>query len=151
MYEAIRDEKLRLVGGDGVERAVTRPEDVNLGSDTVRLGRQLAAEPTPSGGGDSAIAMVSGTLGPPATTGPDSAADATIRDVQVGFTITTSLTERTKRDAMWSLFNQLARQVDDGKAQHVQLTIKATVPKPEGESLADKAREAGASPSTTEL
>jgi hypothetical protein len=82
---------------------------------------------------------------------PGTTTEISERDVQVGFTITTSLTERSKRDAMWSLFDQLASQVDEGKVQHIQLTIKATVPKPDGESLAGKAREAGGNPSTTEL
>jgi hypothetical protein len=117
----------------------------------VRIIRSVPVEATPPGTVEhSASAAVTGTATLAGSAGPGTT-EISEHDVQEGYTITTSLSEPTKRDAMWALFDKLASQVDDGKVQHIQLTVKATVPKHDGESLADKARGAGANPFTTEL
>src|SRR5207248_1043559 len=48
IFEAVKDGKVRVVGDDGTERAVTRPGDIAVGSAALRLEQSRVGRPTES-------------------------------------------------------------------------------------------------------
>ena len=43
---------------------------------------------------------------------------------ELAFSLMTSLTDETKREAVWQLLRSLTNTVDEGKVSHVQLMVK---------------------------
>ena len=72
-------------------------------------------------------------------------------EVQVGLTVTTSLKDDGRRNAVWKILNELATRVDDKDVSHIQLVVKVVLPGPKTQALIDQSREAGGSVNTTPL
>ena len=49
IFQAVQAGDLRLVGADGLDRAVTRPGDIGVGQSSLRLAKPETREPSTSG------------------------------------------------------------------------------------------------------
>jgi hypothetical protein len=141
IYEAISAGKLRLVGDDGSERIVTSPAEIGLGSASIRLAgpAEPVSPPGPTPGPEPAVPPESGSYPQPTP------------EVQLGVTVASSLTDPSRRSAVFGLLNDLAIAIDDGEVSHVQMTIKAVVPEGKVARLKTRAEAAGGSANTTSL
>ena len=147
IFEAIKAGSVSLVGNDGTVRAVQRPSDIAVGSPSLHL-----AKPKFDGSSKDAEG------GTPTETEKRRASDkgtddtaAPAADVQLGLTITTSLTDDERRNAVWKILNELAMRVDDKDASHIQLVVKVVVPSSKTETLIEQSKKAGATVNTTAL
>lgn len=153
-FEAVRAGKLRVVGDDGTERAVTRPGDIAVGSSALRLDRPRVAEAV-GGGGSGTVEPGGGRVYPgprreehavgekPAPTGP-------IREVQVSFSVSTGLRQEDRRHAVWKLLDGLAVRVDEG-ASHIQAVVKVVLSEGYVEEFKKLAAQAGVTVSVTPM
>lgn len=149
IFEAVKDGKLRVVGDDSAERAVTRPAEIAVGSAALRLARPgMIAEP---GAGSGAITGPHPVTRPeeylakprPAPTGP-------VKEVQLAFSLNAGLREQDRRNAVWQLLSALAQRVDE-EASHIQVIVKVVLPEAAADSLKRLAEGAGVSVSVTPL
>ena len=145
IVEAINVGHLRLVGNDDTERAVARPSDIGIGSPSLRLAKPKAAETqddgsTSSPDGDEVVVSDGKN---------DDGRKSREVEVQLAFILNSSLAESTRRDAIWKVLSDLANRVDDQYASRMQLVVKVVLPQSDAEALTERAKEAGASPSST--
>ena len=132
IFEAIQSGTLRLVGADGLKRDVTRPGDIGVGQSGLRLAK-------------------------PSTSVEDQQGEAKEDEHEergereVTFSLMTSLTDDTKREAVWPLLRTLAYAVDDGTASYVQLMVKVVVDSTVADKIDKEGRAAGTSPTVKEL
>lgn len=141
IYDAIQGGHLQLVGEDGVERVVTNPGEIALGSASVRLAKPVEPGPPPGP-----------TPGPKEPGHPEPAPyPPPSREVQLGVTVASSLTDPSRRSAVFGLLSDLATAVDDGEVSYVQMTIRAVVPESKAARLKTRAEAAGGSGNTTPL
>ena len=64
-------------------------------------------------------------------------------DAQLTLSITASLSDQSKRAAVWQVLNDLAAGIDDGEASHIQLSVKVTSAKTWAKEMKDKGERAG--------
>lgn len=169
IFGAVQEGKLRVVGDDDKDRAVTKATDIAVGSSSLKLAlpepmekpeETAAAGDEPKGSldlfggpvGAAAVAKLGGgdskKKAPVADPGP-AAGPAT--EVQVAFTVNTSLREDEKRQAMYYLMFAVAEQADES-ASHLQVTVKIVLPEGEGvEELKKLATAAGTIANVTKL
>jgi len=147
IFEAVQTGRLRLVGPDSAERVVSRPGEIAVGSPSLHLALPVQAPVGPAGPTTAPAAAPSPTATPSPTQPPASESS----EVQVGFTLNTSLAEDARRDAVFKVLNELLEQVDGVNASHVQLVVKVVLRESEASTLIDRAREAGGSPSSTPI
>ena len=158
IFEALQARTLRLVGADGLDRAVGRPGDIGVGQSSLRLakpedgpsknanagqatsGSDLFGGSEGSGGGTGKTGSGSGTL----------PSDATVAagEQELAFTLMTSLTDDTKRESVRLLLRNLANAIDEGVASYAQLSVKVIVDSSIADSIADDVRATGANPTT---
>lgn len=158
IYHAVREGRLRLVGADGEERAVTGPDQVGLGQ------RDLYLRPPRSEGSDeeegegtsgTATAgagqhggATTGTMRPePGGSGAESTVDAgkhtgPTKEVQISFTLTKNLADPDTRGRAYDLLGTLA-DAADRKASYIQTTVRAVVTPEAADSLEEAAEELG--------
>jgi hypothetical protein len=144
IFEAVSDGKLRLVGEDGTERAVTRPGEIGVGQPSLRLTRPVEV-PAPSDGGSTPQGEQPRPLQPTEAKYPSSP------DVQLKVSINTNLDDAGRRNAVYMLLTDLATAVDDGDASHCQLAVSVVVPEKKAEGLTTRTQAAGGSASSTKL
>jgi hypothetical protein len=144
VFEAVQTDRLRLVGPDGTERVVSRPGEIAVGSPSLRLALPVQS---PVGPPTAPTAAPSPTAAPT----PTQPSVNESSEVQVGFTLNTSLADDVRRDAVFKVLNELLEQVDGISASHVQLVVKVVLRESEAGALIDRAREAGGSPSSTPI
>ena len=150
IFGAVQEGKLRVVGDDEKDRAVTKPTDIAVGSSSLKLALptplETPEEQAPTVAGGTAVVKVGGgdgkKKGP--VVGARPAAPAA-KEVQVAFSVNTSLREDEKRQAMWELMYAVAQHVDND-ASHLQVTVKVVMP--EGEGL-DEIKKLAAAAGTT--
>jgi Protein of unknown function (DUF499) len=143
IFEAVSANKLRLVGADGLERAVTRPGDVGVGLSSLRLAAPQSLPETIDSPQTSQVGA-SGHEEQPHS-GPHPAKPP--QEVEVAFTLMTGLTDDAKHWAVYQLLDELSRCVDkDGS--YFQATIRVILGTEGAERIANLAREAGSDPTT---
>ncbi len=146
MFEAILAGDLRIVGAkDGADREVTAAGDIQfvpslylalpnpahppqgqVGEDRDTFSGEIIATPAVADGGTTVI--------PPPSAEPDA---------QVTLSLTASLTDAIRRQAVWRALDELARGVDDGIASHIQISVKATGPRDWANIVSQKGEDAG--------
>ena len=169
IFGAVQEGNLRLIGDDNKDRVVTKPSDIAVGSSSLKLARPgvadvsdtaAAGDNTIAGAGPGGAGGVTRTRGAegkkkaPETGGGVTATPT--KEVQVSFSVNTSLREAEKRQAMYDLMYSVADRVDNDEsylqASHLQVTVKIVVPEGEGlEELKKLATAAGAVASVTEI
>ena len=150
VFEAVTLGNIRLMGNDGLERAVQRPSDIAVGSSSIHLEKPVPAE----GSVDTPIdATGEGKDETDSfTQGKNSDKSESLEtEVQLGLAITTSLSDDARRNAVWKILNELATLVDDKEVSHIQLGVKIVLPSPKTEKLIEQSKEAGASVNKTPL
>jgi hypothetical protein len=162
IFEAVKEGKLRVVGDDDGDRAITKASDIAVGSSSLKLARPKTAEKpeekaaesseaAAAGNGDAVGAKVSGAgekTKPGAAGGPT---PAPAKEVQLSFSLNASLREEEKRQALWELMTAVAVRVDED-VSHLQVTVKLVLPEGEGlDELKKLATAAGTTASTTPL
>lgn len=145
IFEAVSAGQLRLVGDDDTEREITRSSDIGVGSPSLRLAGPKVAESH----SDELKTYQDSEQGGQDDEERGSGRQTDGDQVQLAFTINSSLTDSTRRDAIWKMLHDLATRVDDQYATHIQLVVKVVLPKSESEPLTERAKEAGGSPSST--
>jgi hypothetical protein len=156
IFEAIQMGQLRLVGEDGLERAVTRPSDIGVGAASLRLAKPVEETEDPAGGsqagtGDGAGPSTGTGTGAKGETGTADGTRDAAAEVQVSVTIRGSLTDPDRRNAVWQLLDMLARYTDVEGVSHIEAVVKIVLPKRVAENLTECASQAGASSTITEL
>jgi len=162
IFQAISAGSLRLVGADDLDRAVTRAADIGVGQSGLRLAKPKTAEP-PTGGNGAAGAggTATGTSGGDTgtSTGTTAGGAATgagstgpqVSEQELTFSLMTSLTDEAKREAVRQLLRDLTNAVDEGKVSYAQLMLKVIVDTSVVGTIADEAREAGATPTVRDV
>ena len=158
IFQALQAGDLRLVGADGLDRAVTRPGDIGVGQSSLRLAKPETSEPSSSGtvgqgGGDAGLfggARGSGvygagsgsasTAGTQGSAGGVGVADEATGEQELAFTLMTSLTDETKRENVRLLLRNLANAIDEGKASYAQLMVKIIVESSVADLMAEDVR-----------
>jgi len=167
IFQAIQAGNLRLVGADGLDRAVTRPGDIGVGQSSLRLAKPSAAGTVVQDAGSTDLFGGAGGSGGPGTYGAGSesgsmtgtqesgggvgVADAAAGEQELAFTLMTSLTDETKRDSVRLLLRNLANAIDEGKASYAQLMMKIIVDSSVADGLAEHVRMSGASPTVKDV
>lgn len=142
IFSALQQRSLRLIGADGVDRAVAHAGEIAVGSPGLRLAKPLTAEPEePTETGEVPVEEGAGIDG-----GDIGAAS----DVTLGFTVRTSLTDSERRDRVWRLFDAVARALDED-AHHLEAAVNLTLPQNHAEDIEKRATDAGANPQITDL
>lgn len=155
IFEAVRSGQLRLVGPDGLDCALGRPADIAVGSSTMSLARPLdsSAQPGPSsqGGGETVTTTTTSrtqSAGSTKRAKPDPAAP--VSEVQVKFTINTSLSDKDRRQAVFYAAFCLQEKVDT-VASHVQMVVNVVLPEDDATELIDHVKRAGVTPTITKM
>ena len=170
IFQALQAGNLRLVGADGLDRAVTRPGEIGVGQSSLRLAKPKTGDTAAGGtGGDSEANAGSGGSGSGesgtsssgggggSTTGthePGSGAggaDAAPGEQELAFTLMTSLTDDTKRDSVRLLLRNLANAIDEGKASYAQLMVKIIVDASIADGIAEDIRSTGTTPAVRKV
>jgi len=156
IYEAVSAGKLRLVGADGGERAVTRASEIGVGQASLRLARPLPVSPVANdgatGGGEGIGSQPTGGNGTntngedPGTPHPQPETEQ-----EIAFSLMTSLGDATKSQSLYHLLIALADRVDEGAATYGEFMVKVRVNSASSEALAHLARAAGAVPSVRDV
>lgn len=139
IFEAVGEGDLRIVGAkDGEDREVTAAGDIQfIPSLHLATPKPVKPSPVPSDGestvGDEAAQKPGGGGGTPISK------PSVQPDAQVSLSLTASLSDATKRQAVWRALDELARGIDDGVASYLQISLKATGPR----SWADKLKQQG--------
>jgi Protein of unknown function (DUF499) len=161
IFEALQAVKLRLVGADGLDRAVGRPGDIGVGQSSLRLAKPQAAASAgdhagQGAGGADLFGGSGGSGGGASKTGPGPGtqqddAEAEMGEQEVAFTLMTSLTDDTKRESVRRLLRSLANAIDDGAASYAQLSVKVVVDSTVADGIAGDVRATGANPTTKKV
>jgi Protein of unknown function (DUF499) len=157
IFEAVSGAQLRLVGADDLDRAVTRPNDIAIGSSGLRL-----APPKPVGGSDDSGTIDSGNesledLTPvksqvaserqPAGSS-DSSKKPSLLEREIAFTLMTSMSEPGTRDAVRRLLLDLSNAADEGHISWAQIQVKVVVAEGVVATIEQDVRDSGSSPSS---
>lgn len=159
IFQAVSRGSLRLIDDQGQARALTQPGDIAVGSTSLRLVRPWseAERPNaddalrPSDDDDSTLFGGSGrseiltTSGGKSESRPDEQGKA---EVQLGFTLSSSLSDRDQRNYVWDLVRRVAERIDED-ASHISIVVKVVLPGDEASPISDAARKAGARPTVT--
>jgi len=160
VYDAVSGGLLRLTGVDGVDRAVTRPGDIAVGSSGLRLAPPKSVEPLPVDPppGPTSAANPSATPVPttadrpavthPVPTHPTPVAPAQPQEREIAFSLMTSMSDPTTQDAVRRLLLDLSNAADDGKISWAQIQIKVVVADELGDSIERGVRDTGTNPSS---
>ena len=165
IFEAVAGGQLRLVGADDLDRTVTRPGDIAIGSSGLRL-----APPKSTGGLDSDAAAVgvrdgddsietwgtapidsaSGSTNPTrdAPGGATTQRSPELKEREIAFSLMTSMSEPTTRDAVRRLLLDLSNAADDGSISWAQLQVKVVVAEEAAAQVEQDVRDTGTNPST---
>jgi hypothetical protein len=149
IFEAVREGKLRVVGDDGADRAVTRSGDIGVGSSALRLEQPSVMEESGGGG------RVEGEEHPTSRKREEHVVKAIPetarpgREVQVSFSLNTSLREDDRRQVVWNLLYDLAVRIDEGTSSHIQAVVKIVLPEESLEEFKKLADDAGSAVSVT--
>lgn len=150
IFEAVQARSVRLMGNDDVERAVQRSSDIAVGSPSLHVAKPASAETQTEKPKDQATTQTD-KKNAGASTKEGEGSGSSEAEVQLGLTITTSLRDDARRNAVWKILNELATRVDDKDASHIQLVVKVVLPSPKTQVLIEQSKEAGASVNTTPL
>ncbi len=171
IFAAVSNGELRLVGPDGVDRAVTRPADIAIGSSGLHLlpPRQAStpdqsetahefgtsatakqgegAKPADRTLADPASVTVTTAAGAsPSLTG-GSGTDQGPSEREVTFSLMTSMSDPDTQDAVRRLFLTLSNVVDEGQMTWAQIQVKIVVADEAAESIEKDIRDTGTAPS----
>ena len=160
IFKALSEGTVRLVGADGTERHVMSAAEISLGLSSLRLAKPVPAEPSGETG-DQGGASPSGGTGEGGTSGPagsdgsgeqpsDDEPEPTL-ERQVTFSLRTSLSADTSRDALYALLNRLADKVDDGAASYAEVMVRIRVADSAADGIASLVRSAGGNPDVREV
>jgi hypothetical protein len=159
IFEALTAGTLRLLGADGLDRTVTRPGDIGVGQSGLRLARPKMTEPATS----EVVGPKAGAAGSEGDSGrvrADGATDTAIRtggtgasahEQEVAFSLMSSLTDDTKREAVRLLLRSLTNAVDEGKVSYAQIMIKVVIDSSTADTIREGACEAGANPTVRDI
>lgn len=159
IYDAVSGGLIRLVGIDDIDRVVTRPGDIAVGSSGLRLAVpkprfQETTEATPHEETAHQEKRPKGELvdeldaphTPPQT---KSVLDEPAQqEREVTFSLMTSMSDADSRDAVRRLFLELSNAADEERISWAQIQIKVVVAKETADTLEEGARAAGASSSS---
>ena len=156
IYEAVDGALLRLTGADGLDRAVTRPGDIAVGSSGLRLASAMPARP-----------QTTEPLEPPYVPGLKTTSDATttsavttvsepttapeLREREIAFSLMTSLSDADTQDAIRRLLLNLSNAVDDGRISWAQIQVKVVVAESDADTIEQGVRDTGATPSSRQI
>lgn len=158
IYDAVQAESLRIVDGTGNAVAVTAPNQVNLTSTGLRLGRpveepQSPPQTLPGGGGGTLTPLPGGGSGTPGTptSGQPTGGPATPSQPQpepvtekfVTFPLVGNLLDPEKSEGTASLFLALYRAFDEHKASYAQGTLQLILDAATAEKIAQAAKDLG--------
>jgi hypothetical protein len=156
IHQAVIEQTVRLVGADGSERQITSPLEIGIGLSSLRLAKPLPPEPVTGDTGESdttgADGAATGGAEPSGTVsgGQDGGSTATT-ERQVTFSLRTSLSSDTPKDALYALLHELADRVDDGSASYAEFMVKIRVTGDVADSIADLIRGTGTNPDVREV
>ncbi len=161
IFEALQAGRLRLVGADGLDRAVGRPGEIGVGQSSIRLAKPESR--TSAGPADGQAAngsdLFGESVGSCGSGGATGSGDSTlpigaateIGEQEVAFTLMTSLTDDTKRESVRLLLRNLANAIDEGAASYAQLSVRVIVNSAVAEDIAEDVRAAGTNPTTKKV
>lgn len=157
IFEAVRGSQLRLVGADDLDRAVTRPGDIAVGSPGLRLAPPKPAEgPDDTGTNDSTTGVSSDSPsskspvhpgGQPGG-GPVVPKKPSLLEREIAFTLMTSMSEPGTRDAVRRLLLDLSNAADEGHISWAQIQVKVVVAEEVGAAIEQDVRDSGSNPSS---
>lgn len=164
IFEAVRGAQLRLVGTDGLDRTVTRPSDIAVGSSGLRLAPPKsvggldgedatgdsasgAAGLTSRGRTDSTSADTGVSPGGQPEGGPD-AKKPSLLEREIAFSLMTSMTDSGTRDAVRRLLLDLSNAADEGHISWAQIQVKVVVAEQAVATIEQDVRDSGSSPSS---
>ncbi|MDA3014853.1 MAG: DUF499 domain-containing protein [Actinomycetota bacterium] len=151
IFEAIRAEDLRIVGAkDSEDREVTAAGDIQFLA-SLHLAAPKHVEPAPAPLGDETPGGGGTTPKPEDGGGAPIPKPPVQPDAQVSLSLTASLSDAAKREAVWRALDELARGVDDGVASHIQISLKVTGPRSWADELKQKGADAGMAGDVREL
>jgi hypothetical protein len=147
VYEAVSTGQLRLVGADGVDRAVTRSSDIAVGSSGLRVTPPNLVitdpdpvDPNPRPGSSS---------GPGPKPGPGPGPELAEREI--AFSLMTSMSDPSTQDAVRRLLLDLSNAADDGLISWAQIQVKVVVDKSAAERIEQDVRGAGTNPNSRDV
>jgi len=157
IFEAVGGSMLRLVGADDLDRVVTRPGDIAVGSPGLRL-----APPEPVEALDDTGTTDSTTGGSSDSTSSKSGAPAggqpggrqaapmtpSLLEREIAFTLMTSMSEPGTRDAVRRLLLDLSNAADEGHISWAQIQVKVVVAEEVGAAIEQDVRDSGSNPSS---
>ena len=157
IYDAVNEGRLRLVGADDQDRAVTRPGDIAVGSSALRLAEPGASEPEPPANPSDSQAVAPAGHAVDAARGnaPHLGGASTQPGVgvasserEIAFSLMTSMADPDTRDALRRLLLGMSNAADEHKISWAQIQIKVVVADDVAGQIEHDARESGANPTS---
>jgi hypothetical protein len=147
IFEAVKSGGLRLTGADGADRAVTQASEIAVGQPGLRLVK--SAEGSGSGTDENGGREGDGP-GPEPVVGGRGVSTSAEAEVFFSF-MGISLSEEARRDALYSLLQQLATCVDENGASFAQVQLKIIVKAELAEKIAELVRALDGSPTIKQV
>lgn len=149
VFDAVTTGQLRLVGADGLDRDVTRYGDIAVGSSGLRLAPPADDDTAPSDDTESSPDTTRRPEGAdpgrrPSTAESPSTSAAAPEEREVAFSLLTSLSDPSTRDAVRRLLLDLSNAADDGNISWAQIQIKVVVAEAAAQGIEQDVRDAGA-------
>lgn len=143
IFQAVAAGQLRLVGADGVERHVSRPNEIGVGQAGLRLARPRVADIE---GDENSSDQTTEDLGSNRT--DDGTGDGTKdHELELSFSLRANLTNEERRDAVRDLLMTLADRIDEGETSYGEIMVKMVLSTSASGELMEKVTAAGGAPS----
>lgn len=157
IFEAVKGRQLRLVGTDDLDRVVTRPGDIAVGSSGLRLAPPKpvedmdddgTADSTTEGSSDSTSSKSGAPAGGQLGGRQVAPAKPSLLEREIAFTLMTSMSEPGTRDAVRRLLLDLSNAADEGHISWAQIQVKVVVAEEVGAAIEQDVRDSGSNPSS---
>jgi len=151
IYEAIQEQKILLVGTDGIERPVKSPGEIGVGQSGLRLAAFVPLEICPNCGGPPHVGQPCPQLVAPLPPPTPSPAPEEAREKQLVFVLRTSLFDDRKKESLFFLLDTLAANVDAGKSSYAEIMVRMRISGDAADEIAERARALGVDPTISEV
>lgn len=162
IYQAVSEDKLRLIGADGVTRTVARAAEIGVGQAGLRLAKPVEEEDLTGG-----VTSMPGNLGSTelTTTGGEGirgtprlgiaesngGEPSPLSEQEISFTLMTNLRDPAKREALFDLLGQLMDRLDNGAITYGEFMVKLRVTMPANDELVEHIRATGTTPNVRDV
>jgi hypothetical protein len=158
IFDALRTGQLRLVGTDGIDRQVSRADEIGVGQSSLRLAKPISADTATvpgaasDGAGSGETTSSSGEFSPlpGGAHGEPIGTTAVAMESELNFTLMTSLSGDAQREGVYHVFSAVARAVDEGDVSYSKASVSLVLSSTTGAEILKLLQDAGIAASLKE-